>query len=239
MVALPAALDAGSRGIHRAALRRRMRLCRRRHPRGLSEGGHLAVHALRLLRPPQARLADAAAARTELAGGAAARSRCARGHQAGARPPLRRRSPVLPRRDSTVTMDDGARRARHGRRRRHADQDLEQRAHRAQAAGAGEAAARSEDRSAQESDQPALPLQHAHVDLLAHSLAARHGADADHQALGPAPPPAPQPPALRDAARGARVDRRVPRHRGRPLRTEARRSQGHRPATRWTSSCRA
>ena len=45
--------------------------------------------------------------------------------------------------------------------RRDADQDLEQRPHRAPAAGTGEAAAGREDRGARQPDQPALPVQHA------------------------------------------------------------------------------
>ena len=42
-----------------------------------------------------------------------------------------------------------------------ADQDLEQRAHRAPAAGTGKAAAGRQDRGARQPDQPALPVQHA------------------------------------------------------------------------------
>ena len=42
---------------------------------------------------------------------------------------------------------------------------------------------------------------------------ARDGAHAHRQAVGAAPPAAPQPGSLRHAARGARGDRRVPRHR--------------------------
>ena len=108
--------------------------------------------------------------------------------------------------------------------RRDADQDLEQRAHRASPAGAGEAAARREDRSARQPDQPALPVQHADVDLVADPHAAGNGAHADHEAVGPAAAPDAQHRSFRHAARGARIDRRVPRHRGRPLRAAAARS---------------
>ena len=89
----------------------------------------------------------------------------------------------------------------------------------------------AQDRGAQESDQPALPVQHADLDLVADPLAARHGAHAHHQALGPAASAAAEPPALRHAARGAGVDRRVSRHRGDSLRAEAARPEGHRPDT--------
>ena len=128
-----------------------------------------------------------------------------------------------------LAVDDGRRAARDGAVRRDADQDLEQRAHRAPAAGAGEAAARGEDRGAREPDQPALPVQHADVDLLAHPHAAGDGAHAHHEAVGPAAPAAAQHGSLRHAARGARVDRRVPRHRGRPLRPAAQGRQADQP----------
>ena len=73
---------------------------------------------------------------------------------------------------------------------------------------------------------PALPLQHAHLDLVADSLAARDCAHADPQAVRPPAPPAAQPGAFRHAAGGARVDRRVSRHRGGAVRAEAARAQG-------------
>ena len=85
--------------------------------------------------------------------------------------------------------------------RRDSDQDLEQRADRAPAAGAGEAADGGARRGARQPDQPALPLQHADLDLVADPLAAGNGADADRQAVRAAAPPAAQPGALRDAAR--------------------------------------
>ena len=77
------------------------------------------------------------------------------------------------------------------------------------------------------------------VDLVAHPHAAGNGAHADHEAVGPAAPPDAQHRSLRHAARGARVDRRVPRHRGRPLRAAAARSTSRSAPTRSTSSCRA
>ena len=106
-------------------------------------------------------------------------------------------------------------------------------------AGAGEAAARGEDRGARQPDQPALPVQHARVDLVAHPHPARHRADADHQAVGPAAPADAQHRSLRHAARGAGIDRRVPRHRGGPLRPAAAGRQARSARTRSTSSCRA
>ena len=80
-------------------------------------------------------------------------------------------------------------------------------------------------RGARQPDQPALPVQHADVDLVADPLAAGDGAHADRQAVGAAPPAAAQPGALRHAARGARGDRRVPRHREHPLRPASCRSR--------------
>ena len=77
------------------------------------------------------------------------------------------------------------------------------------------------------------------VDLVAHPHAARNGAHADHQALGPAAAADAQHRSLRDAARGARIDRRVPRHRGRALRPPAQGRQAHQRPTRSTSSCPA
>ena len=102
------------------------------------------------------------------------------------------------------------------------DQDLEQRAHRASAPGAGEAAARGEDRGAREPDQPALPVQHADLDLVAHPIAARNGAHGDLKLSGLLRRLLRSHGSFRDAARGARIDRRVPRHRGHPLRPAAR-----------------
>ena len=60
----------------------------------------------------------------------------------------------------------------HGAVGRDPDQDLEQRAHRAPAAGAGKAADGVAARRARQPDQPALPVQHADVDLVADPLAA-------------------------------------------------------------------
>ena len=123
--------------------------------------------------------------------------------------------------------------------RRHSDQDLEQRAHRAPAAGAGEAADGRARRGAGQPDQPALPLQHADLDLVADPIAAGNRAHADRQAVGSAAPAAAEPGALRDAARGARGDRRIPRHREHPLRPEAAHREDRSIPTRWTSSSRA
>ena len=123
--------------------------------------------------------------------------------------------------------------------RRDPDQDLEQRAHRAPAAGAGKAADGGARRGARQPDQPALPLQHADLDLVADPIAAGNGADADRQAVGPAAPAAAQPGALRHAARRARSDRRVPRHREHPLRPEAAHRESTSTPTASTSSCRA
>ena len=108
--------------------------------------------------------------------------------------------------------------------RRDSDQDLEQRAHRASAGRAGAAADGGARRRARQSDQSALPVQHADVDLVADPIAARNGARADRQAVGPAAPAAAQPGALRDAARGAGRRRRVSRHRARAVRPEPRQS---------------
>ena len=120
------------------------------------------------------------------------------------------------------------RRRRHGAVRRDPDQDLEQRAHRAPAPGAGEAADGGAGRSAREPDQPAFPVQHPHVDLVADPLAAGNRAHADREAVRPAAAAPAKPGALRDAARGAGSDRRVPRHREHPLRPEAAHREVHR-----------
>ena len=120
------------------------------------------------LRKPS--LADGAAPRNQLAARAAARAGRPRAAPPGARHSLRRVASLLPR--VALAVDDGACRPRDGARRRDANQDLEQRAHRAPPAGTGEAPAGRQDRGAQEPDQSALPLQHAGVDLVAHPLAA-------------------------------------------------------------------
>ena len=122
--------------------------------------------AVRVRGPAEARVEDGAAARDQLAARAAARRGGARAPAPGARRPLRRAPAVLPR--LAVDRHDGAGGPRHRARRGDADQDLEQRAHRAPAAGTGNAAHGGEDRGAQEPDQPALPLQHADLDLVAH-----------------------------------------------------------------------
>ena len=191
--------------------------------------------------PAPARLADGPHARGRLAGRAAARAGRARAASARRSASAGATSPaVRPRRRPAVVVALMlVRPARHGALRGDADQDLEQRAHRAPAAGAGEAAARREDRGARQPDQPALPVQHADVDLVADPHPAGNRAHADHQAVGAAPPPDAQHRSLRHAARGARVDRRVPRHRGRPLRAAAAGSTSRSAPRRSTSSCRA
>ena len=149
--------------------------------------------------------------------------------RAGARPPASARAHLLPRAPPRRRGSRVARRRRDGAVRRDSDQDLEQRAHRAPAAGAGEAADGGARRGARQPDQPALPVQHADVDLVADPLAAGDGAHADRQAVGPAAPAAAQPGALRHAARGARGDRRISRHREHPLRPEAAHREVDRP----------
>ena len=230
---------ADRRRVHRAAVRRRLRVCRRRPARG---------------RAPRKRSGSSRRSSSSTCGSTSGRwcgrlepnwqlvllARAGRARTAapGARHALRRSSGSSTS-SSPVALDDGARRSRHGAGRRDADQDLEQRAHRTSAAGAGKAAARGEDRSAQEPDQSALPVQHAGVDLIAHPVAARHRAHAHHQAVGPAAPADPQPPAFRHAARGTRIDRRVPRHRGRAVRAEAAGAQGDQPRHDGRRSSRA
>ena len=81
------------------------------------------------------------------------------------------------------------------------DQDLEHCPHRTSPGGTGEPPDGRPRRGADESDQPALPLQHAHIDLVAHPLAAGDGAHADRQAVGAPAAPAAQPGAVRHAAR--------------------------------------
>ena len=161
-----------------------------------------------------------------LAGRAAAGANRARADPAGARRALAH-TPVLSR--SGFAVDRGSRLAVDVRRgaagdgvlRGDADQDLEQRAHRTSSAGTGKAVARRQDRGARQPDQPALPVQHADLHLVADPDAAGNGADADHEAVGPASPPAARHRSLRHAARRTGVDRRVPRHRSRALRTAA------------------
>ena len=72
LVGMPA-LIAGE--VHRAPVRGRLRLRGRRPSRSVPEGNDLAVHAVRLHRPAQARVADGAEARRQLAAVAAARAR--------------------------------------------------------------------------------------------------------------------------------------------------------------------
>ena len=160
------------RRVGRAALRHRLRLRRRRPARDLPEGRDLALLAALLHRPAPPRLAAGAPLRDRLgrhpAGGADRRSRSSRRRSATSWPRAavrRSRRPTRgcgPRCSSTTVLS-----------RRDPDQDLEQRAHRAPAAGAGEAADGGARRRARQSDQPALPVQHADVDLVADPLGAR------------------------------------------------------------------
>src|SRR5439155_16641660 len=156
----------------------------------------------RLDRAPSPGVADDAHHADRLAGRAAARTDAARTAAAGSRLALEPSSPPLlpPQRAAGLALDDGFGPARDGARRGDADQDLEQRADRAPAAGAGKAAPRSQDRSAGEPDQPALPLQHAGVDFVADPHEAGNRPYADHQALGHASPADAQHGPLRDAA---------------------------------------
>ena len=66
-----------------------------------------------------------------------------------------------------VGVDHAARLSRDHHHGVDADQDLEQRPHRASPAGAGKAAARRQGRGPQEPDQPALPVQHPDVGVVA------------------------------------------------------------------------
>src|SRR5439155_23014351 len=151
--------------------------------------GVLAFFSVRVHRHAEANLGDDPLARRRLAGDPAARACRARNPAATGRLAVRRPPPpVLPARLASVAATIAVGPARDRARRGDADQDLEQRAHRAPAAGAGEAAARGEDRGAREPDQSALPLQHADVDLVADPHAAGDGAHADYEALRPAAP---------------------------------------------------
>ena len=94
-------------------------------------------------------------------------------------------------------------------------------------------------RRAGQPDQPALPVQHADLGLVADPLGAGEGADADREAVGAAAPAAAQPGALRHAARGARGDRRVSRHREHPLRAAAEDREAHRPGDARSDRARA
>src|SRR6185436_11638705 len=97
------------RRTHFPAIRRRLRLRGRRSARSMPQGSDLAVHAVRLPGPAQARLAHGAEVRTELAAGAAARAGRARTAAAGARRAIRGTAAVLPR--VAVALADDAGRA--------------------------------------------------------------------------------------------------------------------------------
>ena len=133
--------------------------------------------AVHLHRSASAGVADRAPPRGQLADRAARRDRGARIASAGARSPVHRRPPLLFGLDSAV--GDGTGGGRHRTGRGDAHQDLEHGAHRAPPAGAGKTAPGGQGGGAEESDQPALPLQHPRVDLVSHSHAARNRADAE------------------------------------------------------------
>ena len=214
------------RRVHRPAVRGRLRLCGRRFARAVPEGGDLALLAVRLLEPATSSLAAVPAVRGGLAGHPAAGARGARAAAAGPRPSLRRAPPVLPGADERARPRPH--RARHGAVGGDADQDLEQRAHRASPAGAGETAHGRAPVGAGQPDQPALPLQHAGLDRLARPFTAGHRPDGDPSSVGAAPPVDAKPGPFRGPARRAVVDRRIPRHRGHPVRTAAARAEGDR-----------
>ena len=208
------------RRVDRAALRDRLRLCRRRPARDLPEGSDLALLAALLHRPAPLRLAAGAALPDRLGGDPARGADRPRDHAAGARPPRGRAASSIHRRRRAPCADLARRGDRlatvlcvaipikiwNSARIEHRLQEQEKLLMAARVAGA------------RQPDQPALPVQHADVDLVADPVAAGDGADADREAVGPAAPAAAQPGALRHAARGARGDRRVPRHREHPLR---------------------
>ena len=168
-----------------------------------------------------------------LAGRAAARADRARTAAPEPRLPVERSPPAVLLLDAVsaveLAVDDDGGAARDRARGGDADQDLEQRAHRAPPAGTGEAAARGEDRVAGQSDQPAFPLQHADVDLVADPHAAGNGAHADHEAVGPAAAADEQHRPFRHAARGARLGRRISGHRSGTLRSAVEGDQRHQP----------
>src|SRR5205085_10381110 len=79
----------------RAALRRRLRICRRRLARAVSEGSDLAFLAVHLPQRAAPRLAHGPLAGNGLAGRAAARPGRARAARPGARIPVERASSAL------------------------------------------------------------------------------------------------------------------------------------------------
>ena len=184
----------------RAALRRRLRVCGRRPARALSEGRDLALHAVLRQQAAPLGVAVPAPVLARLAGHPGDRA----DHARDAAPddlPAVSDADLLHQPRRVLALPGGSPGGGAGR--RHPDQDLEHGADRAPARRAGTAADGGARRGARESDQPALPVQHADVDHVADPIAAGNGARADRQAFGPAPASAPQSGALRDAPRGA------------------------------------
>ena len=177
-------------GVDRPPLCHRMRVCRRRPARAVSQGSDLALFPVHLHQPAAPRVGHAANTAGRLAGRSAARPDRARAPGPGAWLQMERSSPaVRARAVAAVVLDDAPGPAGDGAVGRNADQDLEQRADRAPVAGAGEAAAGSENRRARQPDQPAFPLQHPRVDLFPHPHEAGNRANAHHEAVRAAAAP--------------------------------------------------
>ena len=234
---------AGRRRVRRAALRRRLRLRRRRPARGLPEGSHLAAS-----RPscspslPPPRLAHACASfevdwqvMLLLAPIGLELLRQALGARFGEPRLFHLAGPiaVADRRSSYVAtvLTRGDARSRSGTTRASSTGSQEQE----------KLLLAAQDRGAHEPDQPALPVQHADVDLVADPLAARDGAHA-------------HPSSSRACSAGCcssqehfvtlreelDADRRVPRHRGASASGRSSRvEEGRSTPTRSTSSCPA
>src|SRR4030095_4920556 len=153
-------------GMGGAAVRGRLWVCRRRPAGALPEGSDLALCAVRLLGLAAPHLEHGAAVSGGLADHPGPRTDRAGAAAAGDLPALRSEPALLSQRAvrHLVRTGPGWHRALRG----DADQDLEQCAHRASIAGAGETAARGEDFRPGLTDQPAFSVQHADLDLLAH-----------------------------------------------------------------------
>src|SRR4029453_11172408 len=194
----------------RPPLRDWLRLRRRRAQGTLSQGSYLPLPPVRLTEPASARVEDASNPAGGLAGRPAAGADRARAAAPDPRPSLGSASPVVHLATGSFGLvDDVWRAAGDSPLCGHANQDLEQRADRAPAAGTGNAAARGSNRGARQPDQPALPVQHPDVDHVPDSNAARDGPDVDYQALGVAPPVASKHGSFREPSRGARVHRAI------------------------------
>ena len=225
--------DGGHPGVHRrrmdrAALRGRLRICRRRPARDLPEGSDLALLAAVLHRSAPPRLAAGPAVRDRLGRDPAGRADRPRDHPAGARATTGRNrlfllhgtatSPamwfVIPL--ATVLSVAIPIKIWNSARIEHRLQEQEKLL----------MAARL-DALASQINPHFLFNTLTSISSLIRSQA-RNRADADREALGPAAAAAAQPGAFRHAARRARSDRRVPRHREHPLRPAAARREGHR-----------